>query len=84
MKFTEEDYNEKWFSKYPELIESEGVIKIEDYLKVSDGVKLKDGKGHSVLRSELPQSQGRMTLKEYYRTIENQHLVDRHQDYPEF
>lgn len=78
MEFTEDDFKNEWFSKYPDLIEPEEDIKEEEYFNVSEGVKYKNSKSQKVFQQTYHKPKNQMTIKEYQTLVGEKNLADRY------
>ena len=81
MNQSEHQRLEEWMSKYPETVDVEPDVRLQDNFKVPAGVNLKDQRGINLLRGKkYHESVNLMTLQQYYKSIETKNLIDRRQD----
>ncbi|CAI2363044.1 unnamed protein product [Moneuplotes crassus] len=79
MDFSEQDFQKKWFSKYPNLIESKTKeINLDEYFQISEGVKYRKDVGARFRKGPAPHTPNQMTRKEYCKIVGGKNLADRH------
>ncbi len=84
MKFSEKEYEDHWFQKYPELEEDEqNKPNLEDYFKASERVKFWRQGGKGALYGPKGVQGDGMSLKEYYKITDDRNLIDRYKDSPQ-